>query len=83
MTLLNFQLTESKTIPLDGLARHVGDTPLLHSIRVEGEQEFEMRLVMDIGGGSTEFILGRKLEPVRRESLFMGCVTMSRQTTSA
>ena len=38
----------------------------------------EMRLVMDIGGGSTEFILGRKLAPVRRESLFMGCVTMSR-----
>jgi len=29
MTLIDFRLTESKTIPLDGLAFHVGNTPLL------------------------------------------------------
>ncbi|MBI3164804.1 MAG: cysteine synthase family protein [Anaerolineales bacterium] len=29
MTLLDFRLTESNTIPLDSLAFHVGDTPLL------------------------------------------------------
>jgi cysteine synthase B len=29
MTLLDFRLTESNTIPLDGLAFHVGNTPLL------------------------------------------------------
>lgn len=35
------------------------------------------RLVIDIGGGSTEFIIGRGLEPVRMESLYMGCVSYS------
>ncbi|MEN8129730.1 MAG: exopolyphosphatase [Pseudomonadota bacterium] len=36
------------------------------------------RLVVDIGGGSTELIIGRGFEPQRRESLHMGCVSMSR-----
>ena len=33
------------------------------------------RLVVDIGGGSTEFIIGKRLEPILLESLFMGCVS--------
>lgn len=33
------------------------------------------RLVVDIGGGSTEFIIGEGLEPLALESLFMGCVS--------
>ncbi|EIJ43068.1 exopolyphosphatase [Beggiatoa alba B18LD] len=37
----------------------------------------EKRLVIDIGGGSTEFIIGEGFEPLRRESLRMGCVDMS------
>ena len=35
------------------------------------------RLVVDIGGGSTEFIIGSKLEPQLMESLYMGCVSYS------
>ncbi|MFZ4538695.1 exopolyphosphatase [Propionivibrio sp.] len=35
------------------------------------------RLVVDIGGGSTEFIIGKKLDPLVMESLFMGCVSYS------
>jgi exopolyphosphatase/guanosine-5'-triphosphate,3'-diphosphate pyrophosphatase len=35
------------------------------------------RLVIDIGGGSTEFIIGEGVEPLYRESLLMGCVSMS------
>jgi exopolyphosphatase/guanosine-5'-triphosphate,3'-diphosphate pyrophosphatase len=35
------------------------------------------RLVIDIGGGSTECILGEGFEPVATESLFMGCVSFS------
>jgi len=35
------------------------------------------RLVIDIGGGSTEFIIGEGLEPVEMESLYMGCVSYS------
>lgn len=33
------------------------------------------RLVFDIGGGSTEFIIGKRFEPILTESLHMGCVT--------
>ncbi len=36
------------------------------------------RLVVDIGGGSTEVIIGRHFEPLRVESLYMGCVSASR-----
>ena len=35
----------------------------------------DTRLVVDIGGGSTEFILGERFEPLRLESLQMGCVS--------
>lgn len=37
----------------------------------------EPRLVVDIGGGSTEFIIGRKMESLLAESLHIGCVSMS------
>jgi exopolyphosphatase / guanosine-5'-triphosphate,3'-diphosphate pyrophosphatase len=37
----------------------------------------EKRLVIDIGGGSTECIIGTGYKPLRLESLFMGCVSYS------
>jgi exopolyphosphatase/guanosine-5'-triphosphate,3'-diphosphate pyrophosphatase len=43
------------------------------------EDDGERRLVVDIGGGSTELILGRHFQPERMESLFMGCVGMSQE----
>lgn len=36
------------------------------------------RLVIDIGGGSTEFIIGHGLNPQLKESLQIGCVSLSR-----
>ena len=41
------------------------------------EDSAETRLVVDIGGGSTELILGRQFQPHLMESLYMGCVSMS------
>ncbi len=35
------------------------------------------QLVVDIGGGSTEFIIGQNIKPIRLESLYMGCVSFS------
>lgn len=35
------------------------------------------QLVVDIGGGSTEFIIGSSFEPMHLESLYMGCVSYS------
>ncbi|MCK7592591.1 exopolyphosphatase [Pseudomarimonas salicorniae] len=37
------------------------------------------RLVMDIGGGSTEFIIGMGDLPIERESLQMGCIASTRR----
>lgn len=44
-----------------------------HSI----EDNFDRRLVVDIGGGSTEMILGHGFDADQTESLYMGCVGMS------
>ena len=41
------------------------------------------RLVVDIGGGSTEFIIGRGLNPSEGESLHMGCVNFSKRFFAA
>ena len=35
------------------------------------------QLVVDIGGGSTEFIIGKNFRPRQLESLYMGCVSYS------
>lgn len=40
--------------------------------------EDRTRLVVDIGGGSTELVLGRN-KPLKLESLYMGCVSFSGQ----
>ncbi len=37
------------------------------------------RLVIDIGGGSTEFIIGKGFTPIEAESLQMGCVAYTKK----
>lgn len=37
------------------------------------------RLVIDIGGGSTECIVGKRYEPLERESLQLGCIATTRR----
>jgi exopolyphosphatase/guanosine-5'-triphosphate,3'-diphosphate pyrophosphatase len=49
-----------------GVSHSIADTP-------------GKRLVADIGGGSTEFIIGRRFEPLLRESLQMGCVSYTQR----
>jgi len=39
----------------------------------------QLRLVIDIGGGSTEFIIGRGFEPIERESLQAGCIASTQR----
>jgi exopolyphosphatase/guanosine-5'-triphosphate,3'-diphosphate pyrophosphatase len=48
-----------------GVAHSVGDIP-------------GQRLVVDIGGGSTELIVGEQFDPVHLASLRMGCVSLTR-----
>ena len=37
------------------------------------------RIVVDIGGGSTECILGSDYKPITRHSLYMGCVSYTKR----
>jgi exopolyphosphatase/guanosine-5'-triphosphate,3'-diphosphate pyrophosphatase len=48
-----------------------------HSLTASAGSKNARRLVVDIGGGSTEFIIGTGLEPQLTESLYMGCVSFS------
>jgi len=41
------------------------------------DDSHKRRLVIDIGGGSTELILGKRFKPSLIESLYMGCVSLS------
>jgi exopolyphosphatase/guanosine-5'-triphosphate,3'-diphosphate pyrophosphatase len=43
----------------------------------EGGPDGRRRLVLDIGGGSTELVLGRDLRPERLHSLGVGCVSLT------
>lgn len=44
-----------------------------HSLSLSSDR----RLVVDVGGGSTEFIVGQGLKPLECESLHMGCINFS------
>lgn len=48
-------------------------TGVVHTLPPNGDK----MLVIDIGGGSTEFVIGSDLTPVNTESLPLGCVTYS------
>ena len=37
------------------------------------------RLVIDIGGGSTEFVIGRNSKPEILESIFIGCIKLNKE----
>ena len=57
---------EEARLIYQGVAHSVGSTA-------------DLRLVVDIGGGSTEYIIGKEDIPKKKESLTMGCVTMSKR----
>ncbi|MEK7260612.1 MAG: exopolyphosphatase, partial [Pseudomonadota bacterium] len=57
---------EEARLIYQGVARHLAD-------------DDRQRLVLDIGGGSTEAIVGRRLEPLQMESLHIGCVGFSQR----
>ncbi|MEJ2042219.1 MAG: exopolyphosphatase [Reinekea sp.] len=43
------------------------------------EDDHQTRLVIDIGGGSTEIIVGEDFQPKTMESLGLGCVSMTKR----
>ncbi|SEN56678.1 exopolyphosphatase [Nitrosomonas marina] len=79
----------------DGYFLALADSALGHPIEIiAGQEEARLiyqgvahttydeankRLVIDIGGGSTELIIGRGFEIFSMDSLYMGCVNMSKR----
>jgi exopolyphosphatase / guanosine-5'-triphosphate,3'-diphosphate pyrophosphatase len=49
---------------------------VVHSLAADSEAN---RFVIDIGGGSTELIIGRGFRPLLMESLYIGCITLTKR----
>jgi exopolyphosphatase/guanosine-5'-triphosphate,3'-diphosphate pyrophosphatase len=65
--------------PIDVIGGHEEARLIYLGVAHELPRSLEPRLVVDIGGGSTEFIIGRGLEPERLESLKVGCVDITQR----
>lgn len=65
--------------PIDIISGHEEARLIYLGVAHSLEDDGKRRLVVDIGGGSTELIIGRKFEPLRMESLYMGCVSLSQR----
>ncbi|MGQ0658978.1 MAG: exopolyphosphatase [Chromatiales bacterium] len=65
--------------PIDVISGHEEARLIYLGVSHSLEDDSRQRLVVDIGGGSTELILGRKFEPRRMESLHIGCVSLSQK----
>lgn len=65
--------------PIDIIAGHEEARLIYLGVAHSLEDGSERRLVIDIGGGSTELILGKHFKPQCVESLHMGCVGMSQR----
>jgi exopolyphosphatase/guanosine-5'-triphosphate,3'-diphosphate pyrophosphatase len=66
-------------LPIDIISGHEEGRLTFFGVAHELPRSVDPRLVIDIGGGSTEFIIGRGFEPDRLESLAIGCVGMTQR----
>ncbi|PMR76176.1 Ppx/GppA family phosphatase [Billgrantia endophytica] len=64
--------------PIDIISGHE-EARLIYQGAAHALPEDGRRLVVDIGGGSTEFAIGEHFEPLKLESLDIGCVTFTRR----
>lgn len=74
-----FQLTAEAALgfPIEVISGHE-EARLIHlGAAHELPNDGQPRLVVDIGGGSTECIIGRDYEPLMLESVSAGCVSLS------
>ena len=65
--------------PIDVISGHEEARLIYLGVAHELPPSDAPRLVVDIGGGSTEFIIGRGLDPDRLESLTLGCVSATQK----
>jgi exopolyphosphatase/guanosine-5'-triphosphate,3'-diphosphate pyrophosphatase len=65
--------------PIDVISGHEEARLTYFGVAHELPRSLEPRLVIDIGGGSTELIIGRGLQAERLESLTIGCVGITQR----
>ncbi len=65
--------------PIDIIAGHEEARLIYLGVSHALPRSSERRLVVDIGGGSTELIIGSRYKPLRLESLYMGCVSYTQR----
>jgi exopolyphosphatase/guanosine-5'-triphosphate,3'-diphosphate pyrophosphatase len=64
-------------VPIEIIAGHEEARLIYIGVAHSLPRSNERRLVVDIGGGSTEFIIGQHFRPTVVESLYMGCVSFT------
>lgn len=65
--------------PIEIIAGHEEARLIFSGVANELPPSPNRRLVIDIGGGSTEVIIGKGYEPQRLASLYMGCVSFTQR----
>lgn len=73
------QAEKALGFPIEVIAGHEEARLIFSGVANELPPSDDQRLVIDIGGGSTEIIIGKGYEPIRLASLYMGCVSFTRQ----
>jgi exopolyphosphatase/guanosine-5'-triphosphate,3'-diphosphate pyrophosphatase len=77
--LLLAQAEAALGFPIEVIAGHEEARLIYLGVSHTMPRTNERRLVVDIGGGSTELVIGSRLKPLRLESLYMGCVSHTRR----
>jgi len=75
-------LTQAETAlghPIEVIAGHEEARLVYLGVAHDLAADNNQRLVVDIGGGSTELIIGKQFDIQLRESLYMGCVNFSQR----
>ena len=65
--------------PIEIISGHEEARLIYLGVAHDLSDDAERRLVVDIGGGSTEIILGERFEPQKTDSLHMGCVNWTQR----
>lgn len=71
-----FLIGQSLGIPIEIIPGHQ-EAEITYAGSISGQQENKNRLIVDIGGGSTEYIVGDLIEIKQSQSLNIGCVRLT------
>ncbi|MBI5364406.1 MAG: Ppx/GppA family phosphatase, partial [Planctomycetes bacterium] len=65
--------------PIEIISGHEEARLIYLGVAHDLSDDAQRRLVVDIGGGSTEIVLGERFEPIKTDSMHMGCVNWTQR----